>query len=111
LFEAKDKPVIVFPLTENKEVVAVKHFRYGANCVVLEVPGGNVEGKMTRKETAKKELLQETGYTSDNIIPVGPETWFDPASFRVHFFPMLASNCRKVSEPRPEKTEYLEPPY
>ena len=112
LFKAKDKPVIIFPLTVKNEVVAVKHFRYGANDWVMEVPGGVVEGDVTEaniKKNAKRELCEETGYTSDNIVLVGKETWFDPASFRVTFYPMLARECRKVShQPTPEKTEFLE---
>jgi ADP-ribose pyrophosphatase len=108
LFGAKHKPVIVFPLTKNYEVIAVKHFRYGANRYVLEVPGGNIEGKKTIKQTAKDELEQETGYTSKEIVSVGPPIWFDPASFRVSFFPMLALDCCRVSEPKLEKTEVLE---
>ncbi len=59
LFGAKHKPVIVFPLTKNYEVIAVKHFRYGANCYVLEVPGGNMEGKTTIGDTAKRSYWKK----------------------------------------------------
>ena len=111
LFGAKHKPVIVFPLTTGGKVIAVEHFRFGANDWVLEVPGGNVEGKKTIEKTAREELEQETGYTSDNIIPVGPPTWFDPASFRVTFSPMLALGCTEKKDGlKLEKTEILRRP-
>lgn len=110
LFESEDKPVIIFPLTKKNEVIAVKHFRYGSNSFVIEVPGGKIESNITEKnikESAKKELCEETGFTSENIILVGPQTWFDPASVRVSFSPVLALKCWKISESRPKTTEIL----
>ena len=111
LFGSKTIPVIVFPLTEENEVIAVRQFRYGANRFVMEVPGGNLDSDISeenKRKTAIAELREETGFTSKTCVPVGSPTWFDPASFRVSFFPMLALKCWKVSEPRPEKTEVLE---
>jgi len=108
LFGSKTIPVIVFPLTEKNEVIAVRQFRYGANDWVIEVPGGIVEGNITEKsikESAKRELLEETGFTSKTCVPVGSPTWFDPASFRVSFFPMLALKCWEECQPSLEETE------
>ena len=111
LFGSKHIPVIVFALTGKNEVIAVRQFRYGANCFVIETPGGNIKGEITEeniRETAIAELLEETGYRAETIISVGPPTWFDPASFRVTFFPVLALNCEKIAEPTPGRTEIIE---
>jgi 8-oxo-dGTP pyrophosphatase MutT (NUDIX family) len=114
LFQSSDKPVIIFPLTEKDEVVVLEHFRYGANSFVLEVPGGGIEGDFVewskisisaKIQNAKRELEEETGYTSNQFVEVGPKTWFDPASSRVSFLPMFAQNCFKKGQPHAEPTE------
>lgn len=102
--------VIIFALTEQKEVIAVRQFRYGANDFVLEIPGGNLDGKEL-EETVREELLEETGYRPEEIIPLaGPAgpVWVDPASLQVPFLPCLAIGCQKIAEPKPEETEIIE---
>lgn len=104
-------PVIILPLTPDQKVVAIRQFRYGAEDFVLEIPGGNtrIPGEAC-SEDVERELLEETGYMPFNGIrhlgrlPV----WFDPASFTVSFFPVLALDCKKLQEPMPERTEIME---
>jgi 8-oxo-dGTP pyrophosphatase MutT (NUDIX family) len=118
LFRSDDKPVIIFPLTEKNEVVTINIFRFGASSYMLEVPGGKIEGnyldwsKVSEKEiitTAKRELEEETQYTSDTIFRVGQPTWFDPASVRAAFLPVFALNCFKNSNHtlKPDKNEFI----
>ncbi len=103
-------PVIIFPLTQNKEVITVRQFRYGANKFILELPGGNIKPGETAEEAVKKELLEETGYIARarRIIQLSGPIWFDPASFTVAFWPFLVLGCRKAKKPEPEKTEIME---
>jgi ADP-ribose pyrophosphatase len=109
LFGSKSKPVIIFPMTRKMEVIAINGFRYGANSEILEIPGGNIEENKSPTETAKNELEEETGFSSDYIRQIGPKTWFDPASLRVTFIPMIALHCFKKGEPKHEPTEISEP--
>ncbi|MDZ7954525.1 NUDIX hydrolase [Nostoc sp. DedQUE09] len=61
--------VNVVALTKNQEIVLVKQYRYGINKTVLELPGGSMEVEDTSPlEAAKRELLEESGYTSNNFI-------------------------------------------
>jgi hypothetical protein len=115
LFGSNDKPVIIFPLTKKHKVIAIDIFRYGAKSFIWEVPGGSV-GKFPNwcnvsennlEEEAKKELKQETGYKAGKIVQIGPPTWFDPASFRVAYTPILALNCSKIDDPKPEPEEII----
>lgn len=99
--------VIVFPLTRKEKVVAVEQFRYGVNEFVLEIPGGNIKGTESPEETARNELLEETGYLSDEIHLLGRKIYLDPASFDASFFPALALDCRRVKKPHREKTEVM----
>ncbi|TSC65034.1 MAG: hypothetical protein G01um101491_59, partial [Parcubacteria group bacterium Gr01-1014_91] len=55
-------PTIVFPLTRDNEVVALKQFRYapGRGEVTLELPGGVPDGEEQDAEIASRELAEET---------------------------------------------------
>lgn len=103
-----ETPVIIFPLTENEEVIAVWQFRYGAGKSVLELPGGIIRQGATELDTVSRELLEETGYKAKQINQVGAPTWFDPASWTNPFLSYFASGCRKIKDPEPDKTEILE---
>ena len=98
LFGSTKVPVIVFPLNEGQQVIALRHFRYGAGEEVLELPGGAIEKEKTPKQTVVSELKEEAGYnvTEANVkelsIPDSPNRgiWFDPAAVRVRFLPFFA---------------------
>lgn len=100
--------VIIFALTLDNKVIVVRQFRYGANEVVWELPGGNIEDREQAEETAKKELLEETGFVPGEIIPLGGPIWFDPGSLTVRYLPFLALDCQKIREPNLEETEIME---
>lgn len=100
--------VIIFPLTQNNEVVGIRQFRYGANEVLIEIPGG-VRGKLGSDEAVKKELAEETGYVPKEIHFLGELVWFEPAAVTVPFVPVLATGCEKQKELNFEETEIVEP--
>lgn len=89
----------VIPLTPEGNVVFVHQFRHGIEAVTMEVPGGLVEPNEPPQETARRELLEETGYAADKIIPIGTVTP-NPAFLdnRLHTF--LALNARQVATPQ-----------
>ena len=101
-------PSIIFPITKNHEVVALKQFRYGINDFVIELPGGCPDQKESFEEISRKELMEETGFKVENFIKLGPPLWFDPANCITPYMPVLATGCVKVGEPKPEETEFIE---
>jgi len=63
--------VNVIPLTPDEDVVLVRQYRHGTRSVTLEIPGGLVENADTPEEAAMRELMEETGYVTDEVLPLG----------------------------------------
>lgn len=102
-------PSIVLPMTREGNVVLIRQFRYGAGGFVVEIPGGNPKPGESAEEVLRKELLEETGYEVRGMITrLGEGIWFDPASVPTPFIPFLASDCARIQEPSPERTEIME---
>lgn len=59
--------VTVAAVTDEGKLVLVKQFRQAAQKVVLESPAGRIEPMEDPKETALRELKEETGYSAENI--------------------------------------------
>lgn len=61
--------VLVIPVTTAGEIVMVRQFRFGSSDLSLEVPGGVADpNDPDPVATARRELLEETGYA-------GGEAW------------------------------------
>ncbi len=86
----------------------VRQYRHGLGKSLLELPCGAVEGSSeTPLEAAQRELLEETGYASDELVGTGVLSP-NPATHTNLTHCFLATNCRKVAAPNPEATEDLE---
>ena len=61
----------VLALTKDQQVVLVRQFRHGAQDICWKFPGGVVEDGESPLVGVQRELSEETGYTTSNIIEVG----------------------------------------
>ena len=56
--------VVILPLFEDGTVLLERQFRYPLNQVFIEFPAGKIDVDESPLVTAKRELLEETGYTA-----------------------------------------------
>ena len=59
--------VVVIPFTEYNELILIKQFRPALDRYVIELPAGLVETNEDYMAAGKRELIEETGYSSENI--------------------------------------------
>lgn len=54
--------VIIVPFLDDSTLVMIKQFRYPLQKILLEFPAGHIDSGENMTTTAKRELLEETGY-------------------------------------------------
>lgn len=94
-------------VTAASEVVLVRQYRHGIVKPSLELPAGVIEPDETPEEAARRELVEETGYESDEWVSIQSVST-EPArhTTTAHFF--CARNARQTRPPAPEESEVLE---
>ncbi|QDA58590.1 NUDIX hydrolase [Hymenobacter jejuensis] len=99
---------LTFPLTDDNHVIFVRQYKHGVQDILIELPGGVIdEGETEPIEAAKRELLEETGYASDNmqfLLQVADNPTKD--TNKIYFF--LARNAHQVSAQNLDRTENIE---
>lgn len=56
--------VAVIALTKDNQIVLERQYRYSVGQTMIEIPAGKLEKNEDPLEAAKRELQEETGYTS-----------------------------------------------
>ena len=67
----------VVPITSDGQILMIEQYRFGIAKKTLEVPGGMVDDGENQQKAVERELLEETGYGSQNWqylgkIPANP---------------------------------------
>ncbi|MFZ0548864.1 MAG: NUDIX hydrolase [Candidatus Promineifilaceae bacterium] len=100
--------VNVIPITPEGKVVLIRQYRVGIDTVTLEIPGGMVDAAdESPAESARRELLEETGYAADEIVQIGRVS-SNPAFINNYTHTFLARNARLVGETHFDSAEYIE---
>ena len=99
---------LILPITSNDEIVFVRQYRHGAGEILLELPAGTFNPKEESPQAAAiRELKEETGYITDNVIQLA--TLYDnPVKDTNKITLFLAENVIKAGIQELDVTEEIE---
>lgn len=97
--------VNVVALTERGECVLVEQWRHGAQAVTLEIPGGLVDAGESPETAARRELLEETGFSASQWLQVG-QCLPNAAIQTNRCTTFLALGATRVADPSFDDTEH-----
>ena len=96
----------IIPVTDDNCLILVKQFRKPIERFLLEIPAGKLEVNEEPRETANRELKEETGYSSNKMEYL--MEFYTSAGFsneKVYLF--LATDLVQ-GEPCPDSGEFIE---
>lgn len=96
--------VNVVALTKDGALVLVEQWRHGVKRTTLEIPGGMVDPGEGPAEAAKRELVEETGFVSDDWEPLGVIDP-NPAIQSTRCYTYLAREAWRAEAPRFDEHE------
>jgi len=67
----------IIPVFEDGDTILLKQYRYAPAKLFWEVPAGKIDANEGLQETARRELLEETGYVAQTLLKIG------------HFYPCI----------------------
>jgi ADP-ribose pyrophosphatase len=98
---------IIFPLTKEEEVVLVRQYRPPLERMELGLPAGLVEEDEKPEAAARRELLEETGYSGGEWEPLGALA-SSPSLKDNWAYLFLARGVEETSAPDPDEHELVE---
>lgn len=106
VLEANDAANVVAINPEGKILMA-RQFRFGSQEYSLEIPGGFIEQGESPLQGVKRELTEETGYTSDSWKSIG-NIFSNPVyqNAKIHHF--VAYNVLKTELTHFDEEEHIE---
>ncbi len=101
------KGAVILALTPRRELILEKHYRFPVDSYVIELPAGLAEDRENPEDCARRELLEETGYKADKLIPLFSGLLCSGlTNLEAHYF--YAPNVVQTGERNLEPTEDIE---
>lgn len=97
----------VVPITKEKRFVMVRQYKHAAKDFTLEFPAGFVDKKEKPSETAKREMKEETGYTSGEMVHLA-SMMDNPTKQEGHTHIFLAKDAEKTHDTSFDSNEDIE---
>lgn len=98
--------VCVAAITDNKELIFVRQFRYPYMELILELPAGKLELGEDPFEAGKRELEEETGTVAEKYYDLGK--FYPTPGYCGEIIHLYAASNLKSTSMNPDEDEFLE---
>lgn len=95
----------ILPITKDDKILYLEEFRYWPEKVVINFPVWMLDDWITEVDNCKKELLEETWYTSDEIIYLWESIIENYFEGKIRYY--IAKNCIKKGRQDLEEEEKI----
>jgi ADP-ribose pyrophosphatase len=96
----------IVPIFENGDTLLLRQYRYGPAKMFWEVPAGKIDLGEPIEETARRELLEETGLEATDLMKIGH---FYPAiGFCDEIIYIFVARGLKESDSNTDEDEFVE---
>lgn len=62
--------VVIIPVLDDGRICLIQNYRVAVDRELLELPAGTLEPNEPPLETARRELIEETGYVAEHLTPL-----------------------------------------
>ena len=102
----KETSVVVCAQVSDQKWILTEEYRHPTGKFILGLPGGYLDDQEDPLAGGQRELLEETGYSSDQLILLGSAYPYAGVSGQLTYF-VLAKQAYQKKAPTPEPTELL----
>ena len=98
--------VAIVPLLDDGRVIVEDQFRYPHDSVIVEIPAGKLDGPdEDPEEAARRELKEETGFTCEQLIPMG--TFYPTSAYSSETIWLYLAKGLKAGAQKLDMDEFL----
>ena len=98
--------VAVIAFTPANRLIAVRQFRKPLDKMIIEIPAGKLERGEDPLACAKRELLEETGYTADSMKFV--TSFYTSPGFADEFLHIYEAEGLTAGDAQPDADEFVD---
>ena len=89
--------VVILPFLADDRIVMVRQYRHSVERELLELPAGTIEPDEPPIETARRELIEETGYKAGSLEPLA-DFFTSPGILTERMYAFVARNLTHVGQ-------------
>lgn len=97
--------VVILPVLDDGRICLIRNYRISIDQELLELPAGTLEPPEPPLETARRELIEETGYRCKELVPLC-EFYMSPGILDEHMYCYLATGLT-LGDPARERGEQI----